>query len=254
MNLDDRPKLVSSGVLTLGAAPYSGPPNHIVDAEGVHSGYEPAIAEALGEVLGVPIVWEHMEWPELYPALDADRIDAVLYNQGILPNRREVVDFTRPYGLYNESVLVNVASPVKHPDDLRGRRVGAVRNTTNTKLARAFEGAEVVDFDRFPPMLDAVRSGEIDALVDDELYLGPMLGGEFRLAFTVPTKVSYGIAVKKGNPLGAYLDEVVKDLIESGELEAIWKREIVVVPFQRPEEQPERDVADITRIIKATVG
>ena len=74
-------------------------------------------------------------------------------------------------------------------------------------LAETFEGAVCVPFgagsdDVYADMLAALKSGEVDAVVDDDVVFVPL--GEshpdFELAFVVRTGNRWGISVPKGQP------------------------------------------------------
>lgn len=254
MKLDKSVELVEPGVLTFGACWVNAPPLHIIDENGEHSGYEPAVARALCDLLGVGLRWVSVDWSKLYPTLDAGRIDGVFYNQSITPERLARADFTVPYGLFSESVLVMPESPVRVPADLRCRRVGALAHTSNEELAEAFDGADVVPYpasgNGFYAMLKDLHDGRIDALVDDELFLRPFEG--YRIAFSVPTDNPYGIALRKGSdPLRHALDGALDGLVNGGKLERIWNEclppELYVPPRRRTGQHDlQRLVAEIT--------
>ncbi|WP_433521433.1 substrate-binding periplasmic protein [Nocardia pseudovaccinii] len=245
-------ELIEPGVLLLASGGHSSPPTHAIEADGRHVGLEPMIAEAIAESLGLTLKWQAMPWKDLYPTVNAGKVDAVFYHQAVLPERRSVVDFTRPYGLFNEALLVCDDSAVRHPEDLRGKRVGALMNTTNMKLALALDGVEVVEYLTFDKMLDDLRDGAIASLVDDEIFLDAYATRGFRTAFAVATENQYAIAVKKGSPLRERFDGAIADLIASGRLEAIWKENIPGYTFTTPEPHPDRGVPEIAQIVRAT--
>jgi polar amino acid transport system substrate-binding protein len=247
--------LINPGELTLGACPISGPPVHTIDEHGNHAGYEGNLATAIAGELGLRLRWEMADWADLYPALDSRRADAILYSQAIIPARRKLVDFTRPYGLFHESFLVLAGSDLQGPRDLSGERIGALGNTSNSRLAYAIDGAEVVEFpagkEGFDGMLEALRSGDIAALVDDEIFLERFQERGFRVAFAVRTKNPYGIACRKGSGLLEPLNEVLADLHKGGRLEEMWHDAIPRHPFDPPEPQPDRSVEDLRAIVAA---
>jgi polar amino acid transport system substrate-binding protein len=202
----------------------------LADPAGVRSGYEPAVGALLAETLGWELSWVFLPWAEMLPSLDDGRADAVLCGQGIIPARRAVADFTGPYAVFHESVLVRAGDGAAAPGDLRGRKVAAIAGSTNMTLAQTFDGAVTVPFggesdDVFGEMLGALRSGAVDAVVDDDVVFVPLAGSaEFDLAFTVPTGNRWGLAVSKERPsvLDA-LDEALDALKTDGRLAAVWR-------------------------------
>ncbi len=208
------------------AAPLFG----LAGPDGARDGYEPAVGALLAGTLGLDLEWVFLPWTELLPSLDDGRSDAVLCGQGIMPARQAVVDFTEPYAVFHESVLVRKGSPVRSPGDLAGLKVAAIDGSTNMALAETFEGAITVDFsgksdDVFGDMLAALRSGAVDAVVDDDVVFLPLAGDpRYDLAFTVRTGNRWGIAVSMSRPaLLAALNEAIAAIKADGRLAAAWK-------------------------------
>lgn len=199
--------------------------------ENGRQGYEPGVAEVLGAELGRPIEWVRVPWVDMIPSVQRGDADAVLCGQGITAERQAQVDFTRPYAIFHEGVLVRRSSGIRSPEGLVGRRVAAIENSTNMALAQTFTGAEPVAFgagsdDVYADMLAALLAGEVDAVVDDDVVFVP-LGAthpDYELAFTVQTGNRWGIGVAKDRPdTLAELDGALGRLIESGRLRKVWE-------------------------------
>ncbi len=222
--------LLHPGVLTLCGTDISAPPmTSLLDGRRV--GYEPDLARALARELDLDLAWVDVrQWAEFSTTLQEGKCDAILCNQAITEERRASVDFSTPYGRFDEGVVVAAGSSIRTAADLVGARVGAITATTNLTLAQSFIGAQVVEFgagdDAFHEMADACRDGLIDAFVDDEIVLPALeADGSLRVAFVAPTRNPYGIALRKGSAsLLAALDGALLRLRESGELAEIWDR------------------------------
>jgi polar amino acid transport system substrate-binding protein len=201
-------------------------------------GFEPDVGRAVAKALGRPLEWRFVPWSEMLPSVRSGDADGVLCGQGITAERMELVDFTRPYAVFSESVLVRAGSGIESPEGLRGLRVGAIAGSTNMALAETFEGAERVPFsgtsdDVFGEMLAALRSGDVDAVVDDDVALIPVADDpELAIAFTVETQNRWGIAVSKAEPqLRGELDDALDRLDADGELATIWSRWMPSLPY-----------------------
>ncbi|WP_348729503.1 ABC transporter substrate-binding protein [uncultured Mycolicibacterium sp.] len=195
-------------------------------------GYEPGVAEALGAELRRPVEWVRLPWVEMIPAVQRGDVDAVLCGQGITAERSAQINFTRPYAVFHEGVLVRRGSAIQGTEDLVGRRVAAIENSTNMALAETFTGAIPVAFgagsdDVYADMLAALLKGDVDAVVDDDVLFVP-LGAthpDYGLAFTVQTGNKWGIGVAKDRPqVLAEIDGALGRLIDSGRLREVWKR------------------------------
>ncbi|MBO9520611.1 MAG: amino acid ABC transporter substrate-binding protein [Nocardioidaceae bacterium] len=196
------------------------------------TGFEPAVAELVGAELGRPVEWVRVPWTAMIPAVQEGRADAVLCGQGITPARQEQVDFTRPYAVFHESVLVRRGSGLRSAEDLTGRRVAAIENSTNMALASTFAGAVTVGFgssgsdDVYGEMLAALESGEVDAVVDDDVVFVPLGENDprFEVSFTVRTGNRWGIGVAKDRPgLLTSLDLALARVIADGRHRKVWE-------------------------------
>jgi polar amino acid transport system substrate-binding protein len=195
------------------------------------SGFEPAVAGLLADELGRPVEWVRVPWADMIPAVQAHQADAVLCGQGITASRLEQVDFTRPYAVFHESVLVRRGSGIRTAADLAGRQVAAIDGSTNMALAETFTGAVPLAFggtdsdDVYGEMLAALRGGVVDAVVDDDVVFVPL--GEtdphFEVAFTVRTGNRWGIGCAKDRPeLTAELDAALGRVVADGRHRKVW--------------------------------
>ena len=201
-------------------------------------GYEPDVTRAVCERLGLEPVWHNLPMSDFYPSLQTGRYDVVWFNQAITKERSAWANFTRPYGLFDEAVIVKADSPVDSPTDLAALRVGGLADSTNLALAESFAGVEIIPFPGsdqvLPEMLEALRTGKIDALIDDELVL--IVAAEedpnLRVAFSVPTQVPFGVAVYQGQTeLLNALNHTLDALIADGTLAQLWTHWIPWKPF-----------------------
>lgn len=200
-------------------------------ATGRREGFEPAVAELVAAELGRPLEWVVVPWADMLPVVQAGGADAVLCGQGIIPSRQAQVDFTRPYAVFHESVLVRRGDPIRSPEDLRGRKVAAIADSTNMALARTLDGALPVAFggdsdDVYADMIAALGSGEVDGVVDDDVVFVPLGDSDprFEVAFTVRTGNRWGIGVSKERPdLRAAIDGALERVIADGRHRAVWE-------------------------------
>ncbi|MDQ0029916.1 ABC transporter substrate-binding protein [Arthrobacter bambusae] len=217
--------------LTLACIDSEAPPLFHASPDGIRrAGYEPEAAELIARELGREVDWLITSWTEMIPKVQSGEADAVWCGQGITAERQAQVDFSVPYAIFNETVLVRAGDTARAPEDLAGYRVAAIANSTNMALAETFPGIETVSFgasdDVFADMLDALRNGTVDAVVDDDVVTVPLgADPDFDIAFTAPTGNRWGVGVAKGNSeLLQQLDQALATVIADGRLEAIWSR------------------------------
>lgn len=207
--------------------------------ENGRDGYEPGVAAALGAELGREVEWVRVPWVDMIPAVQRGDADAVLCGQGITAERQAQVDFTRPYAIFHEGVLIRRGDDIHSAADLVGRKVAAIENSTNMALAQTFTGAEPVAFgagsdDVYADMLAALLAKDVDAVVDDDVVFVP-LGAthpDYELAFTVQTANRWGIAVSKDRPdTLAEIDGALGRLIDSRRLQRVWAQHLPTLDY-----------------------
>lgn len=231
------PYTVQPGHLNIIASDFDARPMSYLDT--TRTGYEPELARIVCDRLQLQPVWHNLPMAEFYSSLPSEAYDVIWFNQAITPERQQWVDFTRPYGVFDEAVLVRTDSSVQSAADLAGQRVGGLADSTNLALAATFPDVETVAYPGsdqvLPEMLKALRSGEIDALIDDELVLivpAEEAPATFRLAFSVPTQVPFAIGVTKGQTeLFAALNTTLTELIADGTMAELWQIWIPWKPF-----------------------
>lgn len=219
-------------VLRVVCADLPAPPLFWRDETGQRFGYEADVARLLAKKMGRSCEFIYKNWGDFYPALDKNEGDMLLCGQGISDYRKTLGHFTEPYAIFDEAVMVMRGSPIKSASDLVGKRVGAIENSLNMALAETFEGCITVPFsgdteDVMGDMVKALRKGEVDAFVDDDVALVPLADeDDLDIAFIVETQNKWGIAVGQKTP-SSWLAEIDKALLEikqDGSLRKVWKQ------------------------------
>ncbi len=217
------------GRLRIATCAMATPPMSVL-VEGEWQGYEPAVARAVGDRLGLTPVWCPLPLPRLYPELSKGGYDVLWYNQTITQERRAWADFTRSYGRFDTAVLVLEGSAIETAADLAGQRVGILQGSTNLCILDQLPpDVETVSFDCTDQvretLLGALLNQDITAIVEDELLLMAVEAQDprFRVAFSVPTQRPFGIGVLPGNrELLEALNHTLNGLITDGTLAKLW--------------------------------
>jgi ABC-type amino acid transport substrate-binding protein len=113
--------------------------------------------------------------------------------------------------------------------------VGAIAGSTNLALAETFEGAVCVPFDGvtddvFGDMLRSLQTGEVDAVVDDDVaFLGIERSyPDIRVAFTIATRNAWGCALRLGDD---DLKRALDDAIAQADLPDVWRQWLPSLPY-----------------------
>jgi ABC-type amino acid transport substrate-binding protein len=228
---------VRPGQLSIITSDFDARPMSFVQ-EGDRLGYEPAVARAVGEVLGLEPVWFDFPAEQFYPTLSTGDYDVVWFSQIITQDRRAWADFTRPYGRCDEAVLVREESHIYAASDLAGKRLATLAGSPPMALVETLPDLEWVPFtgvdQTLPALLAALGQGTIDALVSDALLLLPAEADtdSLRVAFQIPAQHPFGIGVLPGNrELLDALNQALNQLIMNGTLAKLWAQWIPYKPF-----------------------
>ena len=182
------------------------PPYGFLDAELKPTGFDIEVANKMGEALGVPVEFVTVTSPGRIPALLTKQVDVVISIFSITPARAIQIDYSIPYAGQSAVVIAPKSTAITGPADLVGKKVGLTRGTGEdgllTAAAEANPGIEILRFDDYSSLLQAMVSGQIDAMGGGdygEIYLKKAQNGDdFEQKYTLKT-FYFGIGVAKGN-------------------------------------------------------
>jgi polar amino acid transport system substrate-binding protein len=163
-------------------------------------------------------------------SFNANQCDLAAAGMTITDERKQAIDFSDPYFNAEQALLVKKGSNLKSLADLKGKKLGVQQDTTGEKYANdnaAANGYTVVQFEDLPLSETAVRTGAVDAVINDNgvLYDYAKEFPDTEVTTEFPTNEKYGIGVKKGNTaLLAKINEVLKKAKESGEYDKIYEK------------------------------
>ncbi len=200
---------------------------------GTIAGFEADLARAIAErVLAAPghIDFVQVTDEQRIPALQQGQVDLVLSQLTITPDRAELVDFSVPYWVTREAILVRRDSRIRSFADLAGARIAVTAGSVSLRRMRAaFPDKPLVITPLSAGGLQAVANGTADAASNDLINLDML-----RAYAAQPDDFAiidigqhfdakpFGAAVRKGN--AALLDrvnEALAALIATGERDRI---------------------------------
>jgi ABC-type amino acid transport substrate-binding protein len=209
------------------------PPFETTTERGEIVGFDVDLVRALAERLGRPLELRPMQFDSLIPELQSGRIDVVCSGMSWLPERAEVVDFSRPYVRIRMAVMVNRerAAAVKAIADLdaAGTVVAVQRGTSGeVKAKSAFPKAEIRPFDNQVDASNEVAAGRAHAFVYDLVSVRELAAKEparLRILEGDLGSETYCMAFAKGSPLVAPADAfLVEASAPGGLVERLFER------------------------------
>ena len=208
-------EIVESGTLTIGVFSDKKPFGY-VDENGEYQGYDVYLARRLAEDLGVELELVSVDAPNRVEYLTSAKVDIILANFTVTPERAEVVDFALPY----MKVALGVVSPddalITSIEDLRGKTLIVSKGTTAETWFTANEpDVNLLKFDTYTETFNALLDGRGDALSTDntEVLAWAIENPGFTVGIeSLGSLDTIAPAVQKGNDtvLAFVNDEIVK--------------------------------------------
>jgi ABC-type amino acid transport substrate-binding protein len=195
-----------------------------------YQGIDYEIMEGFAKELGVALVVRPVKpsFAALVPALLAGEGDVIASSFTVTPERRQKVDFSRPYYSVHTVVVVRKGSGIKSPADLAGKTGATVAGSSLEERIKQLHAGRIhhVEFTRWN--YDAVSEKEADFTVLDESSTWRLLPlyPDLEKAFPLPGVDEYGYAVAPGSGLRKALDLYIDELRRSGRLDEIVNRHV----------------------------
>lgn len=157
-------------------------------------------------------------------ALNSGEVDMVIATMTITPQRKEIIDFSRPYYIAGQAVLVPKNSKISSMSDLNGKRVIIIFGSTSEKNLRLIApDAHIIGFKTYTNGYSALKQGRADAMTSDDTILIGFANADssFKLLPKRYTREPYAIGFKKdASSLGLKnkVNFILKEMERTGEL------------------------------------
>jgi polar amino acid transport system substrate-binding protein len=204
-------------------------------------GFDVELMEAVAGNAGYEVEFQDTSFDTIFVDLAQGKFDAVASASTITEEREETVDFTEPYYLAEQAILVNEGGEIDSVEGLKGATVGAQKGTTGAEFVEEHgEAGELRTYPQGPDAVNALKAGVVEAVVIDipvaEKAVENTSGIEVSAA--IPTEEEYGFAVAKDNE--ELLDELNAGLAEAKEDGTYTK--IYEKWFERP---PPKEILEV---------
>ena len=205
-------------------------PMESMDSSGNIVGIDIDIVKAIAEEIGIEVEFKNYGWDPLFPAVDNEEVDFAVSSITITKEREQSYDFTDPYFIANQLILVPEDSTVEKFEDLKDKRVSVQINTTGHIVTKGLLGktsSKIVAAETMPIAILEMINGNADASVgDNAVVLNYQQNNPKVKLKTVEDanfeKEYYGLMVKKGNDeVRELLNEGIKKIKENGKLKEI---------------------------------
>jgi polar amino acid transport system substrate-binding protein len=199
--------------------------------DGKTVGFDVDLVDLVAKELGVTqeIVDTPFEGSQSGEDLNTRKCDVVAAGMTITDVRKQNLDFSDPYFEATQVLLVTKGGP-KALTDLRGKKLGVQQATTGEEYAtknKDANGYETIQFEDLALELTAVKTGQVDAAINDNGVVLDFIkdNPDTEVTAQFDTGEQYGIGVRKGNTaLLTKVNEVLKKAKDSGEYTRIYEK------------------------------
>ena len=187
------------------------------------------IAKQIAKHLGVELKMNDVSFDALVLELINGNCDFAIAGMSKSEEKAKSVDFSNPYYVAKQLVLVPKNSTIKSSEDLNNKKLGVQLGTTgDIYCSENYKNSEIVRYNKISDASSDIISGELDAIIVDDLpaqKLNGMLGDSIRALSTPLFEESYRIAVAKGETemLGE-INNILEDMVKSGEIDRIVQK------------------------------
>lgn len=152
------------------------PPLSFRDESGEIVGFDVDLAKETMQRMGVEAEFKTINWDDKEEAIISGTIDMVWSGLDITDKRKEYMTFIRPYMDDRQIVLVRLKSDLEiySEHDFKGKVIGTQRGSTSdeyinkdSKLRASI--ADYKTYEKFGEALTALRKGELEIIICDEL-------------------------------------------------------------------------------------
>jgi polar amino acid transport system substrate-binding protein len=240
--------LVNSGQLTVGTDKPAFPPYFEDDDPTNGKGFESAVAYAVAKNLGFgnsQVKWIVVPFNSSY-APGPKKFDFDINQISITPDREKVVDFSSPYYVAPQAVVVGKGSDLAGATslaDLKDATIGVQIGTTSLDAVKDVvkPSNEPKVFNDSNDVVTALKQNQVDAIVTDlptAFYItaAQVEGSKIIGQFSAPGGDSFGLLLEKDSKLTPCVNKALGELKSSGELKQItdkWMGEAAGAPELR---------------------
>lgn len=187
-----------------------------VDKDGKYQGYDVYFAERLAKDLGVKPEYTSVDPAARVDVLTSNKVDLVLANFTVTDERKEKVDFAKPYMKVALGVVSPENAPITDVSQLDGKTLIIAKGTTaETWFEKNAPNVKLQKYDQYADAYNALLDGRGDAFSTDntEVLAWAKANKGFKVGITrLGDDDTIAPAVQKGNKelLDFVNDEIVK--------------------------------------------
>jgi len=193
-----------------------------------YTGFDIDLVNAMAKEMGRTVTYEDTSFDTIFRDLAQGKFDMVASATTITAEREQTVDFTNPYYLSEQALVVPTGSDIASVDDIPGATVAVQQGTTGQVYVEdETDAGEVRQFPAGPDAINAVKTGTSDAAVIDLPVAQEAVDKTegIEIATSIPTDEQYGFVVQQDDEeLLGELNDALKKIEDDGTYTEIYKK------------------------------
>jgi len=205
------------------------------DGSGEIIGFDVDLAKEAISRLGLEAQFQPIDWNLKETELNSKNIDLIWNGYTITDERKEKVNFTKPYLDNRQVIVVLSASDIDAKSDLEGSIVAAQNASSALAAIQAegagetFDGGEPILFDTYNDAFMDLEAGRVHAVVADEIlaryYIAERGEEKYKVLEEDFGDEEYGVGVRKSDAtLLEKLNDALDEMKSDGSAEAISEK------------------------------
>ncbi|WP_077963085.1 transporter substrate-binding domain-containing protein [Ensifer adhaerens] len=214
-------------LLKVGSDTTSPPMESIDPATGQVVGFDVDVVNAVCAKINCQAEFVTTGWDGIFAALDQGSFDLVASGVSITEERKKAMDFSDPYIVNSQAVLMRVEDQGITLDRFKdaGRKLSAQANTTDAQVAESVVGKEnVAAYDTFSAAIIALKNKDVDGVVINGANAAAYereFAGELVVAIKDLESDPLGLVFRKGDENVAAFNEGLKMIKDDGTLDQL---------------------------------
>ena len=202
-------------------------------------GFDVDMIDLVAKKLGVTqkVIDTPFETIKTGAALNAGKCDVAAAGMTIKSDRAKFIDFSEPYFNATQALMAKKGTTFPSIDEVKARkiRVGSQAQTTGEEYVQG-KGIDSRSFKDSASLLNGLRSGQVDVIVEDypvvQGWLKDPANSAYAVAANLNTGEQYGFAVRKGhNPkLLTMINQAIEQSRQDGDYKKIYEKWIGPLP------------------------
>ena len=182
------------------------PPHEFIE-DGIVKGFDVDVVAEICNRINCQPNWITTAWDGIFGALADGQFDMVVSGVTITEERDKIVDFSKPYIIVQQGVLMRIEDQASTIDDFKNgsMRLASQTGTTNATLGEDLVGRDNLSlFDSFNNAVVALQNGDVDGVIIDSTSAAAYeqeFAGQLTVAITGLSSDPLGLVFQEGDTL-----------------------------------------------------